>query len=136
MRGMSLRLSGYGAALASERGEVVRVNVKSEVFRGGGLAVALVSMAVAVGCGGEKTDVSQGVDNINKDLLNGQHVQLGCPKEIDGGEGAVFTCTLTNTRNKKSTKLKMKVTKQNGELAVDINSEKEFQKALERIGAA
>ena len=118
--------------LANRVGEVVPVNVKSR----GGLAVVLASMAVAAGCGGEKTDVSQGVANINKDLLNGQSVRLGCPKEVDGGEGTVFTCTITNTRNKKSTKLKMKVTKQNGQLAVDINSEKEFQKALERIGAA
>ena len=105
-------------------------------WRGGSLAVVLVSMVAAFGCGSETTDVSQGVANINKDLLNGQGVQLDCPKEVEGAEGTVFTCTLTNRRNKQKTKMRMKVTKQGEDLAVDINSEKEFERALQKIGAA
>ena len=104
-------------------------------WRGGGLAVALVSLAAAVGCGGETTDVSQGVDSINKDLGK-QRLRLACPKSVDGGAGKVFTCTLTNTRNNKSTKMKLKVTKQNGKLAVAPVNAKEFPAALLRIGAA
>ena len=104
-------------------------------WRSGGLAVALVSLATAVGCGGETTDVSQGVDSINKDLAK-QHLRIACPKSVDGGAGKVFTCTLTNTRNSKSTKLRLKVTKQNGKLAVAPVNSKEFPAALQRIGAA
>jgi len=104
-------------------------------WRSGGLAVALVSLATAAGCGGETTDVSQGVDSINKDLTK-QRLRLACPKSVNGGAGTVFTCTLTNTRNNKSTKMKLKVTKQNGKLAVAPVNGKEFPAALQRIGAA
>jgi hypothetical protein len=105
-------------------------------WRGGGLAIAAVSLVAASGCGGETTDVSKGVANINKDLLSAQGVRLDCPKTVDGGAGTVFTCTIRNTKNKRSAKLRMKVAKQNGQLAVDIASEKEFRAALQKIGAA
>jgi hypothetical protein len=108
--------------------------VRSKAWlRGGGLAVLAVA---AVGCGGETTDVSKGVANINKDLLNAQGVRLDCPKTVDGGAGTVFTCTIRNTRTKRSAKLRMKVAKQNDQLAVDIANEKEFRSALQKIGAA
>jgi len=100
------------------------------------LSGLVLAAALAAGCGGETTDVSQGVDNINRDLLRAQGVRLDCPDEVDGAEGTVFTCKITNRRNKDTASLRMKVTKQDGQLAVDIASEKEFQKALERIGAA
>jgi hypothetical protein len=104
-------------------------------WRSGGLAVALVSLANAAGCGGETTDVSQGVDSINKDLAK-QRLRLACPKSVNGGAGKVFPCTLTNTRNSKSTKMRLKVAKQNGKLAVAPVNGKEFPAALQRIGAA
>jgi hypothetical protein len=104
-------------------------------WRSGGLAVALVSLVTAAGCGGETTDVSQGVDSINKDLAK-QRLRLACPKTVKGGAGKVFTCTLTNTRNSKSTKMTLKVAKQNGKLAVAPVNGKEFPAALQRIGAA
>jgi hypothetical protein len=104
-------------------------------WRSGGLAVVLVSLATAVGCGGETTDVSQGVDSINKDLAK-QRLRLACPKSVNGSAGKVFTCTLTNTRNSKSTKMRLKVAKQNGKLAVAPVNGKEFPAALQRIGAA
>jgi hypothetical protein len=104
-------------------------------WRSGGLAVALVSLATAAGCGGETTDVSQGVASINRDLAK-QRLRLACPKTVNGGAGKVFTCTLTNTRNSKSTKMMLKVAKQNGKLAVAPVNGKEFPAALQRIGAA
>jgi hypothetical protein len=109
------------------------VRVKARRW-GGGLAVALVSMATVIGCGGETTDVSEGVDSINKDLSK-QHLRLACPKSVNGGAGAVFTCTLTNTRTSKSTKMRLKVAKQNGKLAVAPVDGKEFPKAVQRVGA-
>jgi hypothetical protein len=104
-------------------------------LRRGGLAAIAVGASLAAGCGGETTDVSQGVSSINKDLAR-QHVRLGCPKTVDGGAGAVFTCTLTNTRNHKSTKMKLKVVKQGDKLAVAPANSKEYPNALARIGAA
>jgi hypothetical protein len=98
--------------------------------------VVAVSLMAATGCGGETTDVSKGVANINKDLLGAQGVRLDCPKTVDGGAGTVFTCTIKSSRTNKSAKLRMKVTKQNGQLAVDIASKKDFQTALRKIGAA
>jgi hypothetical protein len=98
-------------------------------------AAVLAVGGLSAGCGGETTDVSAGVTSINKDLAR-QHVRLGCPKTIDGGAGARFTCTLTNTRNHQSTKMKLKVVKQNGKLAVAPADSQEYPKALHRIGAA
>jgi hypothetical protein len=100
----------------------------------GALAVGLVSTATAIGCGGETTDVSQGVVSINKDLAR-QHLRLGCPKSVDGGAGKVFTCTLTNTRTGKKTTMRLKVAKQNGKLAVAPADGKEFPRAVQRVGA-
>jgi hypothetical protein len=94
------------------------------------------SLVAVSGCGGESTDVSQGVANINKDLLNAQGVRLDCPKTVDGGAGTTFNCTIRNTKTKRSAKLRMKVAKQNGQLAVDIANESEFRAALKKIGAA
>jgi hypothetical protein len=105
-------------------------------LRGGGLAVVAASLVAASGCGGETTDVSKGVANINKDLLNAQNVRLDCPKTVDGGAGTVFTCTIRNTKTGRTAKLRMKVAKQNGQLAVDIANKKEFQEALKKIGVA
>jgi hypothetical protein len=104
-------------------------------WRSGGIALALVSTATAMGCGGETTDVSRVVATFNKDLAP-RHLRLACPKSIDGGAGAVFTCTLTNTRNQKRTKMRFKVAKQNGKLAVAPVNSKEFPSAVQRVGAA
>jgi hypothetical protein len=102
-------------------------------WRSGGLAVALVSLTTA-GCGGSTTDVSQGVDSINKDLRP-RGAQLQCPKEVNGAAGTVFSCTLVNPRNKKTAKVKMHVIKQNGQLAVAFVNEKSVQQTLIEIGA-
>jgi hypothetical protein len=91
-------------------------------------------MATALGCGGETTDVSQGVDSINNDLSK-QHLRLTCPKSVNGGAGKVFPCTLTNTRTGKKTTMRLKVAKQNGKLAVAPVDAKEFPSAVKRVGA-
>jgi hypothetical protein len=100
----------------------------------GSLAVALVSTAAAIGCGGETTDVSQGVASINRDLAK-QRLRLACPKSVNGGAGKVFTCTLTNTRTGKKTPMRLKVAKQNGKLAVAPVDGREFPRAVQRVGA-
>jgi hypothetical protein len=100
------------------------------------IAAVAVSAAAAVGCGGSSTDVSQGVANLNKDVLRPLNAKLDCPKTVNGGAGAKFDCTLRNTRTGKSAKLKMTVAKQDGKLAVDVANQNEFKQALKQIGAA
>jgi hypothetical protein len=84
-------------------------------------------------CGGERTDVSQGVKNINDQVLSSQGASLDCPKEIDGGEGATFDCKLKGTETGKEASVKMKVTKQGKDLAVDIADQPAFQTALTQV---
>ena len=96
-----------------------------------GVAVPLVvGAALAAGCGGEKTDVSKGVDELNR-TFGTSGVKLDCPKTVDGGEGTEFDCTLSG--NGKSEKVKMKVVKQGDDLAVDAADQADFQKKLGTI---
>lgn len=94
--------------------------------------VAALSV-VAAGCGGEKTDVSQGVDKLNSQILSQQGAELDCPDEVDGGEGATFDCTLKATKGGKSADVKMKIVKEGGDLAVDIADSNQFEKALAQV---
>ena len=95
--------------------------------------LALVAAgAVAAGCGGEVTDVSQGVDELNK-VLGQQGARLDCPDEIDGGEGATFDCTMQSTKGDVSAPVTMKIVEEEGELAVDHADEREFRQAIEKI---
>lgn len=84
--------------------------------------VVLLAITVAAGCGGERTDVSESVKNINE-LFAKRDVQFKCPDEVDGGKGTEFDCTVKNTDTGKTASLKMKVVEQNGSLAVDFASE-------------
>jgi hypothetical protein len=96
--------------------------------------LALVAAALlGAGCGGEKTDISQGVDRLNSDLLEPQGVRMDCPDEIDGGEGATFDCTMKSTKGDASAPVKMKIVKEEGDLAVDIADEKQFDAALKKV---
>ena len=88
--------------------------------------------AVAAGCGGEKTDVSQGVDELNN-VLSQQGAELDCPDEVDGGEGATFDCTMKSTGGGESAQVKMKIVKEEGDLAVDIADPAQFEKALSKV---
>jgi hypothetical protein len=99
------------------------------------LVVVPIVVFVIAGCGGEKSDVSGGVDAINKELAT-QGAQLDCPKEVDGGEGAEFDCDLKGTQTGKSAKVKMKIVKQGGDLAVDFAGDRaEVQKAIQTVTA-
>ena len=89
--------------------------------------------AFAVGCGGEKTDVSQGVDKLNSQVLSQQGATLDCPDEVDGGEGATFDCTMKSTSGDQTAEVKMKIVKEDGDLAVDIADEKQFEEALKKV---
>ena len=92
----------------------------------------LTVAAVAAGCGGEKTDVSQGVAELNGVLIQ-QGAKLECPDEVDGGEGATFDCTMKATKGDVSAPVKMKIVKEDGELAVDRADDAQFRQALEKV---
>jgi N-methylhydantoinase B/oxoprolinase/acetone carboxylase alpha subunit len=98
------------------------------------LAVVPVLLALFVaGCGGEKSNVSGGVKAINQELAQ-QGARLDCPKEVDGGEGATFECDLKGIRTNKSAKIKMKIVKENGDLAVDFaGTRAQVQAAIRQV---
>lgn len=84
--------------------------------------LVVLALTAAVGCGGETTDVSESVDNINE-LYSKRSVQFDCPDEVDGGKGAEFDCTIKSTETGKKASIKMKVVEQDGALAVDFASD-------------
>ena len=96
--------------------------------------LALAAVAV-VGCGGDVTDVSQGVESLNREVLAQQSVELDCPDEVDGGEGTEFDCTLKSTKNDKSAEVTLKIVKEGEDLAVDIADSRQFDKALAEVTA-
>ena len=96
------------------------------------LAALAAVAAVAAGCGGEVTDVSQGVDELNT-VLAPQGAKLDCPDEVDGGEGATFDCTMKSTDGDVSAPVEMKIVKEAGELAVDRADDAQFRQALEKV---
>ena len=95
------------------------------------LSVAGLALVFAVGCGGETTDVSAGTDDFNKELA-AEGASLDCPKEVDGGEGTEFECTLKGESGKTS-KVKLKVVKQDGDLAVDIVDQAAFDNSRQEV---
>lgn len=95
------------------------------------LSVAGLALVFAVGCGGEKTDVSAGTEDFNKELA-AEGSKLECPKEIDGGEGTEFECTLKGQSGKAS-KVKLKVVKQGEDLAVDVADQAAFDNARQEV---
>ena len=102
-------------------------------LRKGGTALAVGALAavLAAGCGA-KTDVSKGVEDFNQDLEpNG--LTLECPKEIKGGEGTVFDCTLRGTRNGKSAPVQLKIAKEEGDLVIDAADQKAFDVARQEV---
>ena len=99
------------------------------------LTIVAALSVFAAGCGGEKTDVSQGVDKLNSQVLSQQGAELDCPDEVDGGEGATFDCTMKSTSGDETAKVKMKIVKEDGDLAVDIDNSADFEKALEQVAA-
>lgn len=95
------------------------------------LSVAGLALVFAVGCGGEKTDVSAGTEDFNQEL-SAEGSKLECPKEVDGGEGTEFECTLKGQGGKEA-KVKLKVVKQGDELAVDVVDQAAFDEARQQV---
>ena len=97
------------------------------------VAVPVVLAALIAGCGGEKSDVSGGVNAINQELAQ-QGARLDCPEEVDGGEGATFECDLRGTQTNKSTKIQMRIVQEGGDLAVDFaGTRAQVQAAIRRV---
>jgi hypothetical protein len=101
-----------------------------------GAALALVSITVLVGagCGGDKTDVTEGVDSLN-DRLSQQGIpaKLDCPKEVDGHAGTEFECTLKASEGDKKQKIKMEVQNEGKDLVVDVKDQAGFERALQTV---
>lgn len=101
------------------------------------LRICILALAAAatfgVGCGTERTDVSQGVEQINSEILAPQGANLDCPDEIEGGEGATFDCTMNATEGEASAPVEMKVVKEGEDLAVDIGDQQKFDEALATV---
>lgn len=94
--------------------------------------VVLVAAALfAAGCGGGKTDVSAGVDDLNGQLKP-QGVSLECPNEVTGGEGTQFDCTMKG-RGGQSKSVQLKVAKEGDDLVVDIVNQAEFDAARKQV---
>ncbi len=93
----------------------------------GTIAALALTLALAA-CGGEKTDVTRGEQEIN-DELKSTDARLRCPKEVDGGEGTKFDCTVTGPGGDQ--KVPMTLTKENGELVLDPQDQKQFKSALD-----
>jgi hypothetical protein len=98
-------------------------------------AGALALVLAASGCTTDKTDVSAGVDDFNKELAP-EGLALDCPKEIKGGEGTVFQCTLKGTRNGKSAPVQLKVAKESGDLVVDAANQAEFDRLRAEVAGS
>ena len=94
------------------------------------LSLPVLLAVLAAGCGTEKIDVSGGVENLNSQFA-GSGVSIDCPKEIEGGEGTEFDCTLKAAGT--SEKVKLKVVKEEGELKVGAANQAEFDKAVEKV---
>jgi hypothetical protein len=101
---------------------------------GAALVLACVTAVVAAGCGGETTDVSGGVENLNKQLKDqGLAAQLDCPDEVDGGEGTEFECTLKADDGSSEEKVDMKVEKENDKLVVDVTDQSAWAQTLQKV---
>jgi hypothetical protein len=98
------------------------------------VAAGAIAVVFAAGCG-DKTDVSAGVDDFNKELASDALV-LDCPKEIAGGEGTVFQCTLRGTKNGKSAPVQLKVAKENGDLVVDVADQAAFDQTRQEVAGS
>jgi len=96
------------------------------------LAVAALAVVFA-GCG--KTDISKGVEDFNR-TLEPNGLTLDCPKEIQGGEGTEFQCTLKGTRNGKSAPVTLKIGKEEGDLVIDAADQKAFDTARQEVAGS
>ena len=92
----------------------------------------MTSVALLSGCG-ETTDVSGAVERLNNGFLAGQKVRLECPREVDGGDGANFECTLRNPRTGRAAPVTLRIVKDDGQSSVDMADGQQFGAALRRV---
>jgi len=97
-------------------------------------AVPVGLALLAAGCGGEKTDVTAGTEDFNKELQP-QGITMECPKEVDGGENTQFECTLKG-KDGQSKKVQLKVVKDGEDLAVDVANKAEFDSAVKELSSS
>ncbi|HEX8744264.1 MAG TPA: hypothetical protein VF712_14125 [Thermoleophilaceae bacterium] len=98
------------------------------------LTLACATALAVAACGGETTDVSGGVENLNKQLADqGLAASLDCPKEVDGGEGTDFECTLKGDEGGKEEKVQMQVKKEGDKLVVDVKDRAAWAKAIQSV---
>jgi hypothetical protein len=95
------------------------------------LVACVAVVVVAAGCGA-KTEISRGVEDFNRDLAP-EGLTLDCPKEVKGGEGTEFDCTLRGTRSGKSAPVKLKIAKEEGDLVLDEADPKAFDVAKQEV---
>ena len=110
------------------------MNPMNLIRRNGTLACAAAGMTLLVACGGETTDISEGVNQTNQDLA-AQGAKLDCPKEVDGGEGTEFDCKMQNTDGSKSADVKLKVIKDGEELGLAAVDEAAYEQAIQEVTA-
>jgi hypothetical protein len=103
------------------------------LHKGGAALVLSAALVFATGCG--KTDISKGVDDFNN-ALSADGLTLDCPKEVKGGEGTEFDCTLKSTRNGKSAPVKLKIGKEEGDLVIDAADQKAFDMARQQVAGS
>lgn len=95
------------------------------------LALVAALVLVATGCGGEKTDVTNGVDNLNERLnQQGIPAELDCPDEVDGAEGTEFDCELKAQEGDRKQKVKMEISKEGDDYVVDVKDQPSFERAI------
>ena len=94
-------------------------------------ALLAVLALVAAGCGGEKTDVTSGVDNLNERLdQQGIPAELDCPDEVDGADGTEFDCELKAQEGDRKQKVKMEISKEGDDYVVDVKDQPSFERAI------
>jgi hypothetical protein len=101
------------------------------------LALLSVTALTAAGCGGEQTDVSEGIDSYNERLTQqGIQAEFQCPEKVDGHEGTEFECTLKADQGDKSAKVKFEVRKEGEELIVIEKDQAAIDRALQTVVGA
>ena len=116
-------------ARASYRAARMGLRKGSRAFAVGAIAAVFVA-----GCG-KTTDISKGIDDFNR-TLEPNGLTLECPKEVKGGEGTEFNCTLKGTRNDKSAPVTLKIGKEEGDLVIDAADQKAFDTARQEVAGS
>lgn len=93
-------------------------------FKSAWCAPAVGAALLVAGCGGSTTDVSAGTEDFNQEL-KADGLSLECPKEVSGGEGTQFECTMKGKGGATKT-VQLKIVTDQGDLAVDVVNKAEY----------